>query len=464
MTTIQSDEAREALRPPRLAVLLLLSMGACALDPDATDRDDTTTQATAAVTDPNDTSPIEPPPRELVIHSATSRAINYSFKCGAHATHHDVMRRDGDGNVVNVAFLNVCQIGFFLTDSDVQPGISYCYQVIGSNSEQSGVSDEACTTAALDFEPPSTPSLARLDVAQTDATLEFVDTATNEGGFRVYLRTGAGPFNLIQTFPRAVRADRGTGQHFPVTRTGLARDTDYTFKVEVFHDFAPVSAERVFNFTTLPDPPQVPANFRVTGTTGTTLSLAWGDSVNESSYDLDMTLGVGNQDRTLPANSTSVTLTDLFPSSTYCFKLRAVNRAGSASTGEVCGKTQSGSQTFDVILQPDPPTSGLLAYAGLLGPLTGFVLNSLEVRATANDLRMTAFAFIPATSPSSACHDPAVRVLVPINGSASGADLTKLYGSTAPSISNGIVIRGCVSPETLPVSVRPIITAHVTTP
>lgn len=450
----------------RLAAFFLIStsFAACtdqAFDPEFTG---STGEVSLAIVDPNDTSPIEPPPRAFHFHALTSSTINYSFTCGAHATHHDVLRRSGDGTVVNVAYLSICPGQFFLQDNQVQPGTEYCYWVIGSNSEQAAASDESCITSPLDFDAPALPAGAVVDVTQTSATLRFTDTATNEGGFRISFQSGNGPFTLVQTFLRADRADRGTGDVFTVPRTGLTRDTAYAFNVEVFHDFAPVAAQQLFRFTTLPDLPTTPGNFRVTGKTSTTLSLAWTDALYESNYFLSKTAGIGQLDRVIPANSTSITLSDLYPSSRYCFKLRAQNRAGNAETTEVCDTTLSGPQAFDIFLSPDPPLTGILSFVGRVGPLTNFVLNSLEVRAAANHPQMTTFTFIPPGAPGEACLDPSRRVVVAIGGSLTGAGMTKIYGSTTLSITNGVFIRGCAGPDTLPVTIRPIITAHTTTP
>ncbi len=229
------------------------SLGACALEPDQPVPADRYGTVSSAVTDPVDTSPIEPPPRDLVLHQITASSIRYSFRCGGHATHHDVMRRSETGEEVNVASLPICPANFFLTDSSVQPSTSYCYWVIGTNSAEGAVSPERCTTTPLDFDPPALPTANVTNIGPTFATLNLRDNATNESGFRVFLQAdGVGPFVLVKAISRTQRADRSTGDRFTIDVSGLRARSVNVFRVEVFHDFAPAVASQLVAFTTQP--------------------------------------------------------------------------------------------------------------------------------------------------------------------------------------------------------------------
>jgi hypothetical protein len=237
----------------RAAALLLtsISLGACSLEPDQTVPSDMYSTSSLVVPDPDDTSPIEPPPRNLVLHQITASSIRYSFRCGANATHHDVMRRSETGEEISVASLPICPGTFFLTDSSVQPFTSYCYWVIGSNSANAAASSENCATTPLDFDLPALPTATVTVTGPTVATLTLRDNATNESGFRVFLQTnGVGPFVPIQAIRRTQRADRSTGDRFTIEMSGLPAESVNLLRVEVFHDFAPALASRLVAFTT----------------------------------------------------------------------------------------------------------------------------------------------------------------------------------------------------------------------
>lgn len=76
------------------------------------------------------------------------------------------------------------------------------------------------------------------------------------------------------------------------------------------------------------EPPGVPDGLRVTGTTATSVSLAWraaSDNVGVTGYDVH----VG--DRTVPVGGTSATVTGLTPATRYSFTVRARDAAGNTS-------------------------------------------------------------------------------------------------------------------------------------
>ncbi len=83
--------------------------------------------------------------------------------------------------------------------------------------------------------------------------------------------------------------------------------------------------------------PTAPKNFRVTAVTPFSVSLAWSPSTDNSgkfSYRLFSSAGMGGGGitRTLPKTATSFTWTlMIFPSTSYTFRLRAVDEAGNAS-------------------------------------------------------------------------------------------------------------------------------------
>ncbi|MGX7827926.1 carbohydrate binding domain-containing protein [Actinokineospora sp. 24-640] len=87
--------------------------------------------------------------------------------------------------------------------------------------------------------------------------------------------------------------------------------------------------------------PSTPANPRVTGTSATSVSLAWNaatDNVGVTGYE------VRQGTRVIPVNGTSATVTGLSPSTAYTFTVRAKDGAGNLSpaSAAVTGTTTAG--------------------------------------------------------------------------------------------------------------------------
>ncbi|MCW5848816.1 MAG: VCBS repeat-containing protein, partial [Anaerolineae bacterium] len=93
-----------------------------------------------------------------------------------------------------------------------------------------------------------------------------------------------------------------------------------------------------------PPPPAAPTNPRVTGTTTSSLSIAWKDNSNNERKFLISYAKSGSTKRTeisVGANVTSATLGNLDTDSQYCFTVQAENVFGlSAKSSTACGRTR----------------------------------------------------------------------------------------------------------------------------
>ena len=89
--------------------------------------------------------------------------------------------------------------------------------------------------------------------------------------------------------------------------------------------------------------PAAPTNFRVTGTTTNSISLAWNTSARAEKYQVRR----GSTTGTLIHDASGTTKTDTgrTQNTSYTYHLRAVNRAGNSSWVKVTGKTKSASVT-----------------------------------------------------------------------------------------------------------------------
>jgi chitinase len=134
--------------------------------------------------------------------------------------------------------------------------------------------------------------------------------------------------------------------------------------------------------------PSVPGGLRVTGTTSSSVSLAWNastDNVGVTGYDVyrGSTLATS-------ATGTSATVGGLSPSTTYSFTVRARDAAGntSAASSPVSATTQAG---------PPPPPPGNFVQVGYFTQWgiygRNFKVRDLETSGAANNLTHINYAF-----------------------------------------------------------------------
>ncbi|MFC4906357.1 cellulose binding domain-containing protein [Actinomadura gamaensis] len=131
-------------------------------------------------------------------------------------------------------------------------------------------------------------------------------------------------------------------------------------------------------------PPSVPTGLTVSGATGTSLTVGWNassDNTGVTGYDL-----VRDNGSPTTVTGTSTTVTGLSPNTSYSFKVRARDAAGnvSAYSSAVTGKTTDGGGT-------PPPPSGTIRFA----PYIDITMNtpSLTSAASATGVKNYTLAF-----------------------------------------------------------------------
>lgn len=127
--------------------------------------------------------------------------------------------------------------------------------------------------------------------------------------------------------------------------SGLTASTTYFYRIKALNAAGASAYSAVTTATTFSppsQPPAAPASFHLTGTTRSTVSLAWSDVATETGYKIERS-GDGtrwSQFAILGQNVTSFTVTGLRANTTYYFRLRAYNGGGnSAYAGPVTAKT-----------------------------------------------------------------------------------------------------------------------------
>ena len=127
--------------------------------------------------------------------------------------------------------------------------------------------------------------------------------------------------------------------------------------------------------------PNAPSGLAATASSSSEVSLTWADnSTNENGFELDRATNsaftAGLVTATLPANTTSRTVTGLAASTTYYFRVRATSSAGNSDYSGVASATTPAA----VVVTPppaSPPSSGGSGGGGGGGAPSGWFLMAL---------------------------------------------------------------------------------------
>jgi murein DD-endopeptidase MepM/ murein hydrolase activator NlpD len=261
---------------------------------------------------------------------------------------------------------------------NVKSGTQYCYELqtiyqssLTATPELSPKTPRVCTTTlGTSTTPPTTltppTNLTTPTLGPTALILTWIDTTTTETGFDVERKTGtSGTYTKLSQSP----AKSGSGSTGSYISSGLTPSTLYCYRVRAVQNTTYSAYTPDYCITTKPattvTPPSIPTNLSVTLPTtnpSTTLNISFKDtSTNETGFEIERKTGAGGtytQLTTLPLSAGSgitptYTSTLLSPSTTYCYRVRALGTTNSAYTTDVCTTTAATpSSTL-----PTPPTN-----------------------------------------------------------------------------------------------------------
>jgi RHS repeat-associated protein len=242
--------------------------------------------------------------------------------------------------------------GATFSDTGLTASTSYSYRVratdaAGNLSGYSGVAS-ATTQPVADTTPPTAPTGLSASVASaSQIDLSWTPSTDNVGvaGYQIDRCQGAGctAFTQIATSSAAGFSD-----------TGLAASTTYRYQVRATDAAGNVSANSsIVTATTqaAPDttPPSAPAGLGATAAGATQINLSWAassDNVGVTGYRVERCAGAGCGGFAQIATPTGTSFSDtgLTPSTSYSYRVRAVDAAGtlSAYSNVASAATQAG--------------------------------------------------------------------------------------------------------------------------
>lgn len=257
-----------------------------------------------------------------------------------------------------IAIAQVSAPTLVYNDTGLTANTAYDYQVVavaGLFSSAPSATASATTFPAIPpATPPNAPSvLSAVAISQTRIDLGWTDNAGDEVGFSIERATGAGPFAQIATVSANV---------VTYSDTTVVAATTYNYRVRAYNEIGNSAYSNTASVLTpsnpVPTVPTAPSVLAITSTSLTQIALGWQDnSSDETSFDLQRRIGTGNFATlaTLPAGTVAYVDTAVVASTTYGYRIRAVNAVGASAFSNTASATTPAAPV------PHPPIATLSA-------------------------------------------------------------------------------------------------------
>jgi fibronectin type 3 domain-containing protein len=280
------------------------------------------------------------PPTGLTATAVSSSQINLSWTApsnngGSPITGYNVYRGTTSGGEGTTAIATVT--GPSYADSGLTNGQAYYYKVTAINSVGESLPSNEASATTLPL-PPATPTGVTATPISTNSITVSWNTSPGATSYHIYRSTSSsGPFPMVGTTPATSYTD-----------TGLSAGTTYYYEVSAANSggnsapSSPVSATTVSATT-----PQPPTGLTATTFSSSQINLSWTAPSNNggspiTGYKIERS-NSGSSWSTLVSNtgSTATTYSDtgLFPTTTYSYRVSAINSVGTSSPSNTASAT-----------------------------------------------------------------------------------------------------------------------------
>ncbi|MEI7989421.1 MAG: fibronectin type III domain-containing protein, partial [Chloroflexota bacterium] len=211
-------------------------------------------------------------------------------------------------------------------NSGTVANLTYNYRVVAINAAGETVSN--VVTVIPDY--PLAPSvLTATAFSTTQINLAWTDNATNETSFTIQRATNA-------NFTGATNIPLIPSNATSYSDTGLTANTTYYYRVSALNAVGSSAWSNTANATTQSANPLAPSVLTATAINSTQINLAWTDNAsNETGFTIQRATNVnftGSTTITVNlANSRSYNNTGLAANTTYYYRVRAFNAAGTSA-------------------------------------------------------------------------------------------------------------------------------------
>ncbi len=246
--------------------------------------------------------------------------------------------------------------------SGLSASTTYYYRVRAINAvgNSANSNSASATTQAAVPAPPS--GLTATAGSSSQINLSWTDNSNNETGFKIDQSTGS---DFSQNLTTVTVAANTTSY----SATGLAASTTYYYRVRATNAVGDSANSNTANATTQVGIPAAPSSLTATAASSSQINLIWTDnSNNETGFAIDQATNssftAGLTTYNVGANVTSYSASGLAASTTYYYRVRAVNSSGSSANTASASASTMAAGTITV---PDGDFSADLA---------GYVINS----------------------------------------------------------------------------------------
>jgi fibronectin type 3 domain-containing protein len=285
-------------------------------------------------------------PTGLAATTFSSTRIDLAWADGGpYETSYELERCQGDGCTNFALILTTgADVGAY-TDSPLTPGLTFRYRIRAVNAV--GVSPYEGPVDATTNLPADPTALVAVASSSSSVDLSWTDNANNETDYIVERcqGVGCGSFSFLTLLAANVDA---------YTDGTVVYGETYRYRVQAVGSSGSSQYSTPAGVAVLE--PATPPTFQVTTTSGTQITLAWGDAAdNEVTYRIERCAGVGcvvfGEIASVPANTTGYADNSVVLNQEYTYRVRARNAVGDSPYTVV--------ETTDTFTPVDP--SGLLA-------------------------------------------------------------------------------------------------------
>jgi hypothetical protein len=180
--------------------------------------------------------------------------------------------------------------------------------------------------------PRAPLNLIATAVSQSQIDLAWTDTSDNEAGFQIERSTG----NPFEEPPIVAELPANTTSW---SDTGLPADTGFGYRVRAFNAAGVSLWSNGATATTLAFPPPAPQNLTATAITFQRIDLAWQPVDEADSYEVQQSKDGATFTTISRPGTTQLMIFGLESSTTYFFRVRAVNSGGPSPWSNIASAT-----------------------------------------------------------------------------------------------------------------------------
>lgn len=269
------------------------------------------------------TIPTPNTPTNLVANVMSPSSIQLSWQDNAtDETGYELERSTGNGSFSKIADLSANTTSFAM--SGLSESTAYQFRIRAVNNVGPSPYSNIVSVSTPASLPLAPANLLAGATAPTSITLKWSDTAFNELSYELERSLAEGSFQKIADLP-------ANSTNFTVS--GLTENTAYRFRVRAVNSAGLSPYSNTASVVTPASLPLAPTNLTVVAVAPNSLTLIWNDnSFNETGFDLERSLGGGSFSTvtTITSNSNQLVVNGLTESSSYSFRIRAVNSAGAS--------------------------------------------------------------------------------------------------------------------------------------